>query len=64
MTSHLKIKILGQDQGGVEFQYADILQYFEDLELGSNADVGPKDYFETAWSYILYYQINPETMAK
>jgi len=33
--THLKIKILVQDQGGAEV-----------LKRGPNADIGPKDYFE------------------
>ena len=53
-TSHLKIQILGQDQGGGELQAADILQYFEDLEFGANADIGPKDYFEMACTTFRY----------
>jgi hypothetical protein len=45
---HLKIKILVQNQGGAEFKPAGILKYVEDLKEGSNAEVGPKDYFEIA----------------
>ena len=52
--SHLKKRILVQDQGGAEFQtdgvavtaIADILRYFEDVKRGPNAEVGPKDFFE------------------
>ena len=51
-TSYLKIKILGQNQGGFDFQTADILKYFEDLEIESNAEFGPKDYFEMACTCI------------
>jgi len=46
--SHLKIKILVQRQGGLKFQPAGILQYFEDLKRENNAIFGPKDNFETA----------------
>jgi hypothetical protein len=42
---------LGQNQGGYDFQTADILKYFEDLEIESNAEFGPKDYFEMACKY-------------
>ena len=31
---HLKNRILAQDQGGTEFQPADILKYFEELKRG------------------------------
>ena len=44
----LKNRIWVQDQGGVEFQTAGILRYVEDLGLGANADIGPKDIFEIA----------------
>jgi len=50
IRSHLKNRILVQDQGGAEFQPADILKYFEDLKRGPNAEVGPKDIFEIASS--------------
>ena len=46
--SHLKNRILVQDQGGAELQAADILKYFYDLKRGPNAGVGPKDIFEIA----------------
>ena len=46
--SYLKNWILGQDQGGSEFQPAGILWYVEDLKRGSNAEIGPKDFFEIA----------------
>ena len=48
IRSHLKNRILVQDQGGAEFQPADILKYFEDLKRRPNAEVGPKDIFEIA----------------
>jgi hypothetical protein len=47
-TSHLKKKILVQNQGGFRFQTAGILKYVEDLEFESNAEFGPKDFFEIA----------------
>jgi hypothetical protein len=42
--SHLKKRILVQDQGGAEFQPAGILKYVEDLKRGTNAEVGPEDF--------------------
>ena len=36
------------DQGGAEFQPADILKYLGELKRGSKAEVGPKDIFEIA----------------
>ena len=51
LITYLKIKILVQNQGGAKFQPAGILKYVEDLKRGSNAEVGPKDYFEIAYSY-------------
>jgi hypothetical protein len=48
IRSHLKNKILLQDQAGAGFQPADMLKYFEDLNQGPNAEVGPKDIFEIA----------------
>jgi len=50
--SHLKKRILVQDQGGAEFQPAGILKYVEDLKRGPNAELGPKDFFEIA-SYMM-----------
>ncbi|MBW2412644.1 MAG: hypothetical protein JRF72_22835 [Deltaproteobacteria bacterium] len=35
-------------RGGAEFQPAGILQYFEELKRGPNAEVEPKDIFEIA----------------
>jgi hypothetical protein len=43
----LKIRILVPDQGGREFQAGGIHLYFEDLKRAPNADMGPKDFFET-----------------
>ena len=48
--TYLKIKILVLNQGGVELQPAGILKYVEDLKRGSNAEFGPKDYFEMGYS--------------
>ena len=48
IRSHLKNRILVQDQGGAEFQPADILKYDEDLKREPNADIGPKGIFEIA----------------
>jgi hypothetical protein len=42
------MKILVQNQGGLEFQSAGILKYVEDLKEGANTEFGPKDYFEIA----------------
>jgi len=47
IRTYLKIKILVQDQGGVEFLPTGNLKYVEDLKRGPNAEIGPKDYFET-----------------
>jgi hypothetical protein len=46
--SHLKKRILVQDQGGVKFQPTGILKYVEDLKRRPNAEIGPKDFFEIA----------------
>ena len=43
--TRLKNRILVQDRGGVEFQTGGILLYVEDLKLGTNKDIGPKDIF-------------------
>ena len=48
IRSHLKKRILVQDQGGAEFQPAGILKYVEDLKRGANTEIGPKDFFEIA----------------
>jgi len=66
--SHLKIKILVQDPplkpSGIKRRgrvltrpvkipgHAGILKYVEDLKRGSNAEIGPKDYFEIASIYL------------
>jgi hypothetical protein len=47
--SHLKNKILVQTQGGLEFQSAGILKYFEDLKRELNTGFGLKDIFEIAF---------------
>jgi hypothetical protein len=47
-TSHLKKRILVQDQGGSGFQTGGILAYVEDLKPGYNKDIGPKNFFEMA----------------
>jgi len=49
-TRHLKKRILIQNRGGFKFQTGGILTYVEDLELGSNKEFGPKDFFEMACS--------------
>ena len=46
--SHLKNRILAQDQGGTEFQPTGILKYVEDLKRGPNTEIGQKDFFEIA----------------
>jgi len=43
---HLKGRIWAQDQGGVKFQPADILMYFEELKQEPNVEIGFKDFFE------------------
>ena len=61
IRSHLKKKVLVQDQGEAEFQPTGILKYVEDLKRGSNAEVGPKDFFEIASNplsaYVLLYNL-------
>ena len=47
--SHLKNRILVQDQGGAEFQPAGILKYFEELRRGPNIEIEPKNFFEIAF---------------
>ena len=49
--TRLKNRILVQDRGGVEFQTGGILLYVEDLKLGTNKEVGPKDLFEMGSNY-------------
>jgi hypothetical protein len=41
LRSHLKNRIMVQVQGGSGFQPADILKYFEELELGPNTETCP-----------------------
>jgi hypothetical protein len=48
IRSHLKKRILVQNQGRTEFQTAVILKYVEDLKGGPNAEFGTKDFFEIA----------------
>ncbi len=48
IRSHLKKRILVQDQGGREYQTGGIRRYFEDLIRTPNAEIGPKDFFEIA----------------
>ena len=55
--SHLKKRILVQDQGGAELQPAGILKYVEDLKRGPNTEVGPKDFFEIASSTMIFTMI-------
>jgi hypothetical protein len=43
--SHLRNRILVQVQGGIEFQPAGILMYFEEFKLGTNTEIGTKDFF-------------------
>ena len=51
MSDFSKKRILVQDQGGAEFQAAGKLKYVEDLKLGTNTEIGPKDFFEMASIY-------------
>jgi len=46
--SYLKKRILVQGQGERYIRTGGILQYFEDLSLAPNAEIGPKDFFEIA----------------
>jgi hypothetical protein len=46
--SYLKIRIFVRDQGVTENQPAGIHWYVEELRRGHNADIGRKDFFETA----------------
>jgi hypothetical protein len=48
IRSHLKNRILGQGQGGADFQPAGIHKYVEELKRGANTEIGPKDIFEIA----------------
>ncbi len=49
IKTHLKIRVLFQDQGDNEFQPAGILMYFEELERESNTEIGTYDIFETGY---------------
>ncbi len=51
VRSHLKNRIMTQSQGGVKFQSAGILKYFEALKREHNTGFGPKDIFEIASKY-------------
>jgi hypothetical protein len=44
LRSHLKKWILVQGQGGRYIRTGGILQYFEDLNLAPNAEIGTKDF--------------------
>ena len=48
--SYLKKRILVQVRGGREVQTGGILLYFEDLNRVPNKEIGPKDFFEMAYS--------------
>ena len=50
IRTHLKNKILSQGQGGLEFQPAGILLYFEELKRESNTEIGTKDIFEIGYN--------------
>jgi len=50
--NHLKNRILVQVHGGIEFQPADILKYFEELEFGPNTEIGTKGLFEMASRFV------------
>jgi competence protein ComEC len=52
VRSHLKNRILVQSQGGLKFQPAGILKYFEDLKRELNTRFGAKDIFEIASTLI------------
>jgi hypothetical protein len=46
IRTYLKIRVLVQDRGRAYFQTGGILLYVEDLKIGINKDIGPKDIFE------------------
>jgi hypothetical protein len=52
IRSHLKNKILVQDQGGAEVQPAGILQVFRGVETRTQQEIGPKNFFEMASSLL------------
>jgi hypothetical protein len=62
IRSHLKNRIFVQSQGGLEFQPAGVLQYFEDLKREPNTGFGPKDIFEIGSicleGYACHFNIN------
>jgi hypothetical protein len=45
-----KTPLLVQGQGGADVQPAGILKYSEELKRGPNTEIGPKDFFEIAYS--------------
>jgi hypothetical protein len=51
--TYLKKKIFVPDQGEAKHQPAGILEYFEDLMRGFNADMGQKDFFEIGSSKVI-----------
>ncbi len=51
--SYFKKRILVQDRGGREFQAGGILQYFEELKLPPNKEIGSKNFFEMASIMVL-----------
>jgi hypothetical protein len=55
IRSYLKKEILVQGQGGTEFQPAGILMYVEDLNRRPNAEIGLKDFFESASIQIPFF---------
>jgi len=52
IRTYLKNSILVQGQGGAEIQATGILKYSEKLKRGPNTEIGPKDFFEIASTYI------------
>ena len=60
IRSHLKKRILAKDQGGAELQPAGILKYVEDLKLGPNTEIGPKNFFEIASSHAFTLGLNED----
>jgi hypothetical protein len=62
--SHLKNRILVQVHGGIEFQPADILKYFEELEFGPNTEIGTKGLFEMASIFVCRLYIQYDNLRK
>jgi len=52
IRSYLKNRILVQGQGWAEVQPAGILKYSEELKRGLNTEIGTKDIFEIASSFL------------